>query len=270
MTHGHNNALGDFGQHRAERHLVAQGMVVLDRNWRCHQGELDLVLQDGQTLVACEVKTRTDTRFGHPLAAITPEKFDRLRRLIENFITLVELQTDEAYKTFVWRKAPVESLEAVVQAAWKHNNLFEETTHQLIVETMKNIPTFIGDEIYLRVAVAQLLSNAVKFSPSHYPITVGAVVEGNYVRLWVKDRGRGIPTRELARIWESFYQVDRAEYEAIEKLHKRSCDVVTAHDQSSAKAATIPTATDLGNDIAALKAIVETIKNRRAATKTSV
>lgn len=63
---------------------------------------------------------------------------------------------------------------------------------------------------------------------------------------------------------------DRAEYEAIEKLHKRSCDVVTAHDQSSAKAATIPTATDLGNDIAALKAIVETIKNRRAATKTSV
>ena len=60
---------------------------------------------------------------------------------------------------------------------------------------------------------------------------------------------------------------DRAEYEAIEKLHKRSCDVITAHDQSSAKAATIPSATDLGNDIAALKAIVETIKNRRAAAK---
>ena len=60
---------------------------------------------------------------------------------------------------------------------------------------------------------------------------------------------------------------DRAEYEAIEKLHKRSCDVVTAHDQSSAKAATIPSATDLGNDIAALKAIVEAIKNRRAAAK---
>lgn len=60
---------------------------------------------------------------------------------------------------------------------------------------------------------------------------------------------------------------DHAEYGAIEKLHKRSCDVVTAHDPSSAKAATVPTAADLGNDIAALKAIVETIKNRRAATK---
>jgi energy-coupling factor transporter ATP-binding protein EcfA2 len=59
----------------------------------------------------------------------------------------------------------------------------------------------------------------------------------------------------------------RAEYQAIEKLHKRSCDVVTAHDPSSAKAAAIPTATDLGNDIIALKTIVETIKNRRAAAK---
>ncbi|MCB9450294.1 MAG: response regulator [Anaerolineaceae bacterium] len=179
---------------------------------------------------------------------------DRLRRLIENFITLVELQTDEAYKTFVWRKAPVESLEAVVQAAWKHNNLFEETTHQLIVETMKNIPTFIGDEIYLRVAVAQLLSNAVKFSPSHYPITVGAVVEGNYVRLWVKDRGRGIPTRELARIWESFYQVDRAEYEdagagaglaivaGILRLHGGDVEVVSAVGEGSIFSLIIPLA----------------------------
>ena len=60
---------------------------------------------------------------------------------------------------------------------------------------------------------------------------------------------------------------DRAEYEAIEKLHKKSCDFVTAHDPSSAKAATVPTATELGNDIAALKIVVETIKNRRKAAK---
>lgn len=60
---------------------------------------------------------------------------------------------------------------------------------------------------------------------------------------------------------------DRREYEAIEKLHKRSCDVVTAHDPSSAKAAAVPSATDLGNDIATLKAIVEAIQDRRKTTK---
>lgn len=60
---------------------------------------------------------------------------------------------------------------------------------------------------------------------------------------------------------------DRPEYEAIEKLHKRSCDVVTAHDPSSAKAAPVPSAKDLGKDIAALKNIVEMIQNRRKAAK---
>lgn len=59
----------------------------------------------------------------------------------------------------------------------------------------------------------------------------------------------------------------RPEYEAIERLHKRSCDVITAHDASSAKAASVPSAIDLGNDIAALKAIVETIHNRRKSMK---
>ena len=60
---------------------------------------------------------------------------------------------------------------------------------------------------------------------------------------------------------------DRTEFEAIEKLHKCSSGVVTAHDPSSAKAAAVPSATDLGNDIAALKTIVETIRNRRNAAK---
>lgn len=62
---------------------------------------------------------------------------------------------------------------------------------------------------------------------------------------------------------------DRTEYEAIEKLHKRSCDVVTAHDPSSAKAATVPTPTELGNDIAALKTIAERVKIRIKAAKTA-
>jgi predicted RNase H-like nuclease len=62
---------------------------------------------------------------------------------------------------------------------------------------------------------------------------------------------------------------DRTEYEAIENPYKRSCDVVTADDPLSAKAETVPTATDLKNDIAALKAIVETIENRRKTAKTS-
>ncbi len=77
----HNQALGRYGERLAEQHLVAQGMVLLDRNWRCSDGELDLVLRDGRVLVVCEVKTRSSLEFGTPHEAITTVKLARLRRL---------------------------------------------------------------------------------------------------------------------------------------------------------------------------------------------
>jgi len=75
------NALGQYGERVAARHLIEQGMVLLDRNWRCEAGEIDLVLRDGDVLVVCEVKTRSSDAFGTPHEAVTPDKLDRLKRL---------------------------------------------------------------------------------------------------------------------------------------------------------------------------------------------
>jgi len=75
------DALGRRGEAIAARHLLASGMVIVDRNWRCPQGELDLVARDGRQLVFVEVKTRAGLGFGHPLESITPRKLARLRRL---------------------------------------------------------------------------------------------------------------------------------------------------------------------------------------------
>jgi putative endonuclease len=74
-------AMGAYGESSAARHLTEQGMTLLDRNWRCAAGEIDLVLRDGDTLVVCEVKTRSGSGFGSPLEAVTPDKFARIRRL---------------------------------------------------------------------------------------------------------------------------------------------------------------------------------------------
>jgi putative endonuclease len=74
-------ALGAYGESLAARHLVGQGMVLLERNWRCDAGEIDLVLRDGDVLVVCEVKTRSSTRCGTPHEAVTDIKVARLRRL---------------------------------------------------------------------------------------------------------------------------------------------------------------------------------------------
>ena len=74
-------AVGAYGERMAERHLVAQGLVVLARNWRCAEGEVDLILRDGENVVFCEVKTRRGDAYGTPAEAIGPVKVRRLRRL---------------------------------------------------------------------------------------------------------------------------------------------------------------------------------------------
>lgn len=83
---GHNSALGAYGERAAGRHLAALGMQVLDRNWRCELGEIDLVLREGATLVVCEVKTRSSDDFGTPHEAIDEVKARRLRRLAARWI----------------------------------------------------------------------------------------------------------------------------------------------------------------------------------------
>lgn len=80
-TAAHNQSLGSYGEAVAARHLTAQGMVVLDRNWRCDAGEIDLVLRDGPVLVVCEVKTRRGDAYGSPHEAVDAAKAARLQVL---------------------------------------------------------------------------------------------------------------------------------------------------------------------------------------------
>jgi putative endonuclease len=79
-------ALGRYGEDVAARHLVESGLSVLDRNWRCRAGEVDIVAREGDVLVVCEVKTRRGVGFGTPLDAVTPVKAARLRRLAAHWL----------------------------------------------------------------------------------------------------------------------------------------------------------------------------------------
>ena len=75
------DVLGRYGEQIAAEHLEAAGLVILQRNWRCRDGELDIVARDGDTLVVCEVKTRSSLAFGSPAEAVDRRKAGRLRRL---------------------------------------------------------------------------------------------------------------------------------------------------------------------------------------------
>ena len=77
--------LGAQGEDLACAELERQGLQVLERNWRCRRGEIDIVAAEtgakGLTLVFCEVKCRSGLGFGHPLEAITFTKLQTLRQL---------------------------------------------------------------------------------------------------------------------------------------------------------------------------------------------
>ena len=77
-----NNEVGKYGEDLVAQILERAGWQVVVRNWRCEDGELDLVGWDGAALVGVEVKTRRGSGFGAPAEAVTPAKAARLRRLL--------------------------------------------------------------------------------------------------------------------------------------------------------------------------------------------
>lgn len=84
--------LGRRGEALAARYLEEAGFRVVDRNWRCPIGEIDLVAVDGATLVVVEVKTRSSEAYGHPLEAITPGKLERLYLLASRWARAHDLR----------------------------------------------------------------------------------------------------------------------------------------------------------------------------------
>ena len=73
--------LGAYGERLANRYLTESGLVVVDRNWRCVRGEIDIVAVENLALVVCEVKTRSSESFGMPFEAVGRQKLRRLRLL---------------------------------------------------------------------------------------------------------------------------------------------------------------------------------------------
>lgn len=109
--------LGAFGEAYAARHLVDRGMVLLDRNWRCELGEIDLVLRDGDTLVFCEVKTRSSALYGTPLEAVTARKAARLRRLAARWLADHQVKPREVRLDLVGVLVPRDGSPSVEHAA---------------------------------------------------------------------------------------------------------------------------------------------------------
>jgi len=89
------DVLGRDGEQAAVSYLESHGFRILDRNWRCAEGEIDIVAVERQTFVVCEVKTRSGTRYGTPLEAVGRAKQRRLRKLAVRWLSAHGVRFDQ-------------------------------------------------------------------------------------------------------------------------------------------------------------------------------
>lgn len=171
---------------------------------------------------------------------------ERLRRLIENFILLVELEMGETELTYQWRKHKINNFELVVNlAARKAQSMLDERQQTLHVEIEDHTQPIMGDEEYLSAALVRLIENASKFSPSGKPIVLQIYADEGATTFAVVDQGRGIPENEISQIFETFYQVNRPQYEdqgtgsglaivrGVAKVHKAEISVESQENVGS-------------------------------------
>jgi len=154
----------------------------------------------------------------------------RLRRLIENFILLAELQQGEGGTALAWRMRRVEDPHTLFIEALDIVTR-DRSQHTFNIQVESDMPRFTGDSESLVIALREMIDNAIKFSPEGSTISLCASQKNGHITLSVQDSGRGIPANQLAKIGAAFYQVDRhttedqgigaglAIVDAIAKLH---------------------------------------------------
>jgi two-component system sensor histidine kinase/response regulator len=140
---------------------------------------------------------------------------NRLRRLVENFILLVELESGEAQKTYQWRCTTLANyVELLCVVRDQYADQAAERQATIDIQVDGDLPPIKGDPDYLTAALECLVENAIKFTEEpDRQITLRAYEEDGYICLAVIDQGRGIPAEELDKIFQTFYQINRDKYE---------------------------------------------------------
>jgi signal transduction histidine kinase len=140
---------------------------------------------------------------------------ERLRRLVEDFILLVEIQSGEAQETYLRRRDPVMHVPQLLQAVLtRYSASAAKRGVQLVADLPLELPPLLADAEYLSGAVSRLVDNAIKFAKREGgQVILSARAAGPRLVIRVKDDGIGMRAEEMDKIFDVFYQIDRAKLE---------------------------------------------------------
>jgi two-component system phosphate regulon sensor histidine kinase PhoR len=143
----------------------------------------------------------TDTRM--EFYEIIDSECDRLQRLIEDLLNVSRIESGRALQMNWSFFNPIPIVEKVLHAQRSYTD-----KHDLKVEVQDELPPVLGDADKFDQIMTNLVSNAIKYSPSGGAVTVGIKSEGDTLTVSVKDNGIGIPQDKLNRVFEKFERVD--------------------------------------------------------------
>ena len=127
-----------------------------------------------------------------------------LERLVADLIQFATGARGE----MVLHQSPVAPGDLVTECARAGSDKATRRGVQMLVSVPATLPQVLADGERIRWVINQLIDNAVKFTPQGGSVTVGAVLAGDRVRVWVADTGQGIAAEQLPKLFEAFHQLD--------------------------------------------------------------
>lgn len=152
---------------------------------------------------AGDIPLETEKQF---LGVISSES-ERMARIVTDLLTLSKLD----YGRMELRMTRFSLSDLLKKVANAMRLTIQDSGHEMTVEAPDDLPNIVGDRERIEQVVVNILSNAVKYTPSGGHIRLAAcALAGNRVRITVEDDGVGIPAADVPRLFERFYRVDKA------------------------------------------------------------
>jgi Signal transduction histidine kinase len=137
---------------------------------------------------------------------IIANESQRLSRMLTTFLSVSKLEQSDKQE---FHKTPVK-LDTVVKEVVSD---FQETAKRkrirLVEKASEHLPPVAADKSLITRAVSHLVDNAIKYSPERTSVFISTVLESDFLRIVVEDRGYGIPKSEQEKIWQKFYRIAR-------------------------------------------------------------
>jgi len=131
---------------------------------------------------------------------------ERLSKMLSTFLSVSHLEQSDKQD---FKKTPVKLDTVVREVVGNMQETAKRKRIRLVEQAATHLPPIAADKGLVTRAVSHLIDNAVRYSPERTSVIISTLLESDFLRVVVEDRGYGIPNTDLDKIWQKFYRVAR-------------------------------------------------------------